>query len=87
MKIKVEHEDGRSVTITLTDDVKIVEEDRFDHIVTAGGTEYFFTKDGYYIGWASTAPYSQRAQDTTEEVEAGRKDRLVVVRVWTSRIQ
>ena len=86
MKIKVKHKEGTWETITVEGDMEVTQQNGWDCIVTASGTEYFFTKDGCYEGWAGTTPSFQRAQDTTEEVEAGRNG-VLVVRKWTSRIQ
>ena len=51
MLIAVVHEDGQCETIRLIPPVEAKEGKHLNRITCANGTEYFFTKDGYYDGW------------------------------------
>jgi hypothetical protein len=51
MFLNVVSEDGKCHRIRLLLPVKVTEGLTLDKIKCEGGTEYFFTKEGYYDGW------------------------------------
>ncbi len=51
MFLNVVNEDGTSQRIHLILPVEATEGEHLDRITCANGTEYFFTKEGYYDGW------------------------------------
>ena len=51
MNIKVQAEDGTVKTLMLDGAFTVQTGVHLDRIVTGDGTEYFFTKEGYYDGW------------------------------------
>jgi hypothetical protein len=53
VRLRVQHESGRTEILTLDGNWIIVEGQRLDRIRSTTGFEHFFTKDGYYDGWGS----------------------------------
>ena len=51
MLLVVVSEDGKCSKIRLPMPVEVTEGKHLDKIRCEGGTEYFFTKEGYYDGW------------------------------------
>ncbi len=51
MYLVVVYEDGRCKKIRMELPVEVTEMKHQDKIKCANGTEYFFTKEGYYDGW------------------------------------
>ena len=51
MYLVVVYEDGKCKKIRLELPVEVTEGNHLDKIKCANGTEYFFTKEGYYDGW------------------------------------
>jgi hypothetical protein len=65
VKLRVQHQDGHTETLEVTS-VSIVEGAYLDRMVGSDGTQYFFTKDGYYDGWG---------KGVTEKKETHRKNK------------
>ncbi len=51
MYLVVVYEDGKCKKIRMELPVEVTEGKNLDKIKCANGTEYFFTKEGYYDGW------------------------------------
>jgi len=66
VKLRVQHKDGRVETLDIAQSASILEGAELDRIVSSGGTEHFFTKDGYYDGWGKGIPESEESQRKKE---------------------
>jgi hypothetical protein len=51
MKLRVQTAKGETQTLEIATPITAQQGPHMDRIVGADGTEYFFTKDGYYDGW------------------------------------
>ena len=73
MNIRVQREDGRIETLTLSGETHVVDGRQLDRLVTPAA-EYFFTKAGFYDGWGmSTMATASEASELLEAVERGRR--------------
>lgn len=62
MRLRVQHEDGRSEVITLAGDWRVTEGKHLNRITDQSGFDHFFTHDGYYDGWGASS-VSQAAKN------------------------
>jgi hypothetical protein len=74
MKLRVQHEDGKTETLTLRGEWTVIEGRSLDRLQSASGFEHFFTKDGYYDGWgAGLGESSPHAVHILNALEAKRR--------------
>jgi len=72
MKIKVQHENGRTETINLTTPLKITNGKELSAI-TCDGTSYYFTSKGFYDGWSGSAPSGLNLQEVGQIISGLKK--------------
>lgn len=70
--MRVQHKNGTIETIDLGGALQATRGEKLDHIVTETGLQHYFTKDGFYDGWAS-ADTPELADEITQVIERHRQ--------------
>jgi hypothetical protein len=74
MKIRVQHDDGRTETLTLRGSVEVVEGKFMNRLTDGSGMDHYFLHDGSYDGWGGAISCDERtARDTIEAMEEKRE--------------
>ena len=56
LKIRVQHENGQIEVVAVVGACQVIQGVELDRLVSAEGTEHFFTKDGYNDGLGRSLP-------------------------------
>lgn len=78
MKLRVQRRDKQIEVLTFVCPVEAYEgKVTLSHLHSADGTDYYFTLDGYYDGWAREIPEGVTKTEALEMIKQMEKDRQI----------
>ena len=75
MRLRVIHEGGEKEIITLVPPIKAVLGKNLNSLACGDGTDFFFTQEGFYDGWARRGDGMAKGQmdEAIQRMEDGRE--------------